>query len=674
MATLYDAVGTVVVSSNPFGYLDAAINVSVAAGQYFLEITGVGEGSPTGTGYSDYGSLGQYFVSGTIVPGVSASTVSVTATDAVHYEGDSGSTPFTFSVSRTGDTSGAMTVDYSVAGTGLDAADSSDFWGGVLPSGTISFAAGEVTKTLTIQVAGDGDMEADESFLVTLANPSGSNQLGTAVAYGVIVGDDVAVQDSYVSIAAANAVRSEGDSGSTAFTFTVSRSGDTSDALTVDYSVAGSGADAADGADFAAGVLPSGTVSFAAGEVSRTLTIQVAGDTDVEADESFTVLLANPSGSTQLVGNASADGVILGDDVVPQESFVSISATDAVKMEGDSGSTAFTFTVSRSGDVSTAASVDYSVHGSGVNAADAADFAGGVLPTGTVDFAAGEATKTLTIQVAGDTQVEADETFTVVLANPTGATQIGTPSSDATILADDVAIPAGITVTPISGLTTSETGGTASFSIVLDSRPTADVVINVQSLDLTEGTVDTTQLIFNGENWDVAQTIVVRGVDDSVRDGNIGYTIEVGTASSADAAYDGLDGDDVQVTNQDNEKGKKGGGGGEPGGGGGKGKGGPKKGPSAGATFIPGGSLDGGWTTLGGSPAGFGGPSETDGSWSPFDDTHGWTNRNAADQSAFGSLGGRDGDDLRAAHDSDEADEDEQDYVSDLLAVLRNGG
>jgi hypothetical protein len=80
-------------------------------------------------------------------------------------------------------------------------------------------------------------------------------------------------------------------------------------------------------------------------------------------------------------------------------------------------------------------------------------------------------------------------------------------------------------------------------------------------------------LTFTTANWNVAQTVRVTGVDDTLRDGNVGYTVQLSAAQSTDANYNGLDADDVLVTNRDNEKGGKTGGGG---GGGGKGK--PKAG------------------------------------------------------------------------------------------------
>src|SRR6185436_2349118 len=84
---------------------------------------------------------------------------------------------------------------------------------------------------------------------------------------------------------------------------------------------------------------------------------------------------------------------------------------------------------------------------------------------------------------------------------------------------------AGIQVTPTAGLTTTEAGGTASFTVVLKSRPTANVTIPVASSDATEGGVSSANLTFTTANWNVPQTITVTGVDDAVQDANVPYTI-----------------------------------------------------------------------------------------------------------------------------------------------------
>ncbi|WP_299617922.1 Calx-beta domain-containing protein [Pelagibius sp.] len=402
-------------------------------------------------GADEYSTIGidDVLVTGTL-PAPPATFLSIAASDAVKAEGDAGTTAFTFTVTRSGDTAQAGSVDYAVTSS---QADGGDFLGGILPSGTVSFAAGETSKTITLDVAGDTDFESDEAFTVTLSNPSAGLEITTASAVGTIQNDDPAPPATFLAISPGDAVKAEGDVGTTAFTFTVTRSGDTTQAGNVDYAVTSS---QADGGDFQGGTLPSGTVSFAAGETSKTITLDVTGDTDFESDEAFTVTLSNPSAGSEIT-TASAAGTILNDDPAPPATFFAIAADDAVKAEGDAGSTAFTFTVTRSGDSSQAGTIDYAVTSA---AAEGGDFVGGVLPSGSVSFAAGEISKTLTVQVAGDTQIEGDEAFTVTLSNPSAGSAITTASAGGTILNDDSDPPGGaITLIDESFDGTGDTGG-----------------------------------------------------------------------------------------------------------------------------------------------------------------------------------------------------------------------
>ncbi len=115
-------------------------------------------------------------------------------------------------------------------------------------------------------------------------------------------------------------------------------------------------------------------------------------------------------------------------------------------------------------------------------------------------------------------------------------------------------LAAGITPTPTVGLVTAEDGASTSFTVVLDTPPTADVTIPVSSSDPNEGVVSTSSLTFTPVNWNVPQTVVVTGVDDAAIDGDKTYSIVLGPASSADPAYDGLDANYVSVTNSDNDQ------------------------------------------------------------------------------------------------------------------------
>src|SRR6185312_14774675 len=143
----------------------------------------------------------------------------------------------------------------------------------------------------------------------------------------------------------------------------------------------GDGASPANAADFGAASLPAGTVTFMPNETSKTITIGVQGDAQLESDESFRVTISNASGGASIIVN-SAVGTIQNDDLAN----LNLTSTTGTRAEGNSGFTPFTFTVTRTGSVFGATTVDYVVTGSGTNPADATDF-GGSFPSGTVSFA-----------------------------------------------------------------------------------------------------------------------------------------------------------------------------------------------------------------------------------------------------------------------------------------------
>ncbi len=112
---------------------------------------------------------------------------------------------------------------------------------------------------------------------------------------------------------------------------------------------------------------------------------------------------------------------------------------------------------------------------------------------------------------------------------------------------------AGITVSPTSGLTTSEAGDTATFTVVLDSRPAADVTIAVSSSDESEGTASPASLTFTTSNWNTPQTVTITGQDDAIDDGDVPYSIILAAAVSPDPDYNGKDPADPAVTNTDDD-------------------------------------------------------------------------------------------------------------------------
>ena len=224
---------------------------------------------------------------------------------------------------------------------------------------------------------GDRIIEPDETFLVNLKNPKGakiSNSQAT-----VIITDD----DPRVSIA--NASATEGNTGTSALNFTVSLSGATDVPVTVNYSTQDGTALA--GTDYQAAT---GSVTFAAGEISKTIAVQMIGERVAESDEYFYLNLQPGTNAIIAQGQGQATGTIVDD-----EPLVSIAAASAD--EGHSSTTPMTFTVSLSAASDLPVTVNYSTQD--VTAGAGADY---VAASGSVTFAVGETSKTIPVSVIGD--------------------------------------------------------------------------------------------------------------------------------------------------------------------------------------------------------------------------------------------------------------------------------
>ena len=234
-------------------------------------------------------------------------------------------------------------------------------------------------------------------------------------------------------------------------------------------------------------MFPSGTLNFEPGIATQVITILVAGDTTVEPDEGFQVSLSNGSVGTAIT-TATATGTILTDD-----SLVSITGTTSVTLpEGNSGATTFTYTLTRTGNVSGSTDVSWSVAGSGTNPASASDFVGGVLPSGTVSFLATETTKTISIDLQGDVVIEPTETFTLSLVSATNGAGVGIGTGLGTITNDDFqTLAAGdIVITGING----DTPDQFSFVPLVDLTPSSQIAFtdngwNGTALTTNEGII-----------------------------------------------------------------------------------------------------------------------------------------------------------------------------------------
>ncbi len=163
--------------------------------------------------------------------------------------------------------------------------------------------------------------------------------------------------------------------------------------------------------------------------------------------------------------------------------------------------------------------------------------------------------QTITITGADDLIADGNVAYTIITQATSSADPFynGVAAADVSVTNNNDNDAVGITVTPTSGLQTSESGNTDSFTIVLESMPVANVSIPITVSDPTEGFVLTKTVVFSPSNYNMPQTVTVCGVDDVVGDGSVTYAIFVGPASSADGGYNGLRGSTVAVTNSDDE-------------------------------------------------------------------------------------------------------------------------
>jgi hypothetical protein len=222
------------------------------------------------------------------------------------------------------------------------------------------------------------------------------------------------------SLAVSDALVTEGDSGTKNALFTVSLSAASAGPVTVDYATADGSAKAP--GDYTA---TTGTLTFAAGELSKQVAVAVVGETLDELHETYSLDLSNPVGAT--LGDARGAGTILDND--PQ---VSLSVDDVSAPEGGQSAT-FTLSLSReSGKIVT---VDYATADG--SAAAPSDYAS---HSGTIIFMAGETSKTVSVALVQDALVESDETFTLALSRVVNAS-LSDGQGVATIVDDDAAPP-----------------------------------------------------------------------------------------------------------------------------------------------------------------------------------------------------------------------------------------
>jgi hypothetical protein len=286
-------------------------------------------------------------------------------------------------------------------------------------------------------------------------------------------------RNSPPKISITDVAMTEGDSGTKTFSFKVSLTGANVLGASVNYATSDGTATA--GSDYDA--IPTTTLTWAANTTgTKTVNVTVHGDTTVEWDETFYVDLSGATNAT--IAKPRGTGTIITD-----ESFPSVRIGDVRMMEGNAGDTVFTFNVTMSGSNSLGASVDFATS-NGSATADVGTVINDYAPaSGTLTWTAGDtSTKTISVNVHGDTTIEDDERFYVTLSNPTNAT-IARPRGSGTIVNDDISVSGVLVVeavAPKNGIlesndklkitwATDSPNGLASQTLMIDGTTMAPI-------------------------------------------------------------------------------------------------------------------------------------------------------------------------------------------------------
>ena len=345
---------------------------------------------------------------GTLLPGVFA----LAATNYVVSEGGGvGYTNAVVTVLRTNGSSGIVGVSYYTAdGT---AAGSALGGGGkyVITAGILTFADGEMSKTITIPVANTATVEPTETFSISLTNATGGAGL-LAPTNGTIT-----ILNTNTGFAFTVSTNSVLETAGMVYV-TVSRYNNLSGGVSVNYAT--TNGTAVSGVNYTA---TSGTLNFSNNQSLYTIPMPILYDTNVTGDLQFTMGLLSPSGGAQ-IGIPSMTTIIIK-DVDTGLSFTT-NATTVMK-----NGTNVVLTVRCSNTNAEPVSVNFATsNGSAVAGVDY------TATNGVLTFSNGVATQTITVPILKNSGLNGSHLFTVGLFNPTGTGRILSPSTNLVTILD----------------------------------------------------------------------------------------------------------------------------------------------------------------------------------------------------------------------------------------------
>ena len=425
-----------------------------------------------------------------------------------------------------------ITVDYTVTGTATGGG--TDY---SLADGTLTINEGESSQNITIaSIVDDAIPEADETVIITLSSPvNASLGTNTVFTYTITENDqnNISIDDQTIT---------ESESTQT-MTFTVSLSSPSVGTTTVDYATS-------DGTAVVGGTIPdyvaaSGTLTFNAGESSKTIDVTIGGDEQVELDETFNVTISNATGTAINIADATGTGTISNDDQAV------VTLADVIVNEDD-GTASLSFTVNLA--VDGGFTVDVSTSDNTATTADS-DYTAVISQTITFDGTSQGEVETVTVSLGADTKVEADEIIDVTMSNLVPVTVASgdidiTDSGTITITNDDAA---AVTIANVSG---NEDDGAITVTATLDNAVAGGFTVEVSTADGTAtsgvdyAAVTGETLTFTGTAGET-QTFTITPTSDSDIEDDETLTVSMSNLGATSLAVDITDGATITINNDD---------------------------------------------------------------------------------------------------------------------------
>ena len=451
--------------------------------------------------------------------------IALSVSPATLAEG-AGETRVAVTATVTGSTTYATATTVTVAVAGSGAAGAVDFgavsdFDIVIPAG-----AGSATGTFKLTPTADAIAETDETVTVS----GSANNSATVTPATVTITDDEATP-TVTLVLSPSSITESGSGNFSRVTATLSAASSAATRVTVS-AVAVSPAVPG---DFTLSSNP--VLTIAAGATTSTGRVTItAVDNDVDAPDKTVTVSGAASGGNGVADPSALTLTINDDEAAPT---VTLALDPSSITESGRGNVA-KVTARLSGASSAATRV--TVSAATVSPALPGDFTLSSNKVLTIPAGTTESTEVVTI-TAVDNDVDAPDKAVTVSGAASGGNGVASPVDATLTVTDDE--KAGVTVSP-TAVTVEENGGTDSFTVVLTSKPTANVTIAVSSSDTGAATVSPMSLTFTSSNWSSPRTVTVTGVNDPLSNADHSATITHLVSSSG--GYDGVTAADVAVT------------------------------------------------------------------------------------------------------------------------------